>query len=145
MITTLTPTAPSKAWLEKTRRLRARLMFRGGCRLTLAELREWLDAQRVIGVGGVLQPFFRCAYCRVLVPEMQITADHDLPVALGGTATIENLKLCCERCNRVKGTLSGSGFLKLLEFLKLNLTIEDQGYMNRQLAMRPVFRSRTAR
>lgn len=131
---------PQKAWLEKTAKLRADLVKRGGRCVELAELRAWLDEQRVMGAGGKRLEAFRCPYCRALVAELQITLDHDLPVALGGTSQLNNLRPCCALCNRRKGEMTGQGFLRLMEFMRLSLTVQEQAYLTRKLSERPVYR-----
>lgn len=131
---------PEKAWREKTARLRQRLMERGGCLLSLEELRNWLDEQREIGEGGKRLPLFRCTYCRSLVSECDITVDHDRPVSRGGTATRVNLKPACELCNRRKGEMSGAVYAMLLKFVQLNMTPQDQTYLWSKLSQRPARR-----
>lgn len=45
-----------------------------------------------------------CAGCRISFPFRNLTVDHRLPVALGGTDHVENLQLLCGACNSMKGT-----------------------------------------
>jgi len=52
--------------------------------------------------AGVLELYAgRCAYClnRVAVPEQ----DHVIPLATGGTHSIDNVVPTCGRCNKSKG------------------------------------------
>lgn len=53
---------------------------------------------------------FRCEYC--LMPEAELFAgrevDHIISRKHQGATVPENLALCCERCNRAKGTDVGS-------------------------------------
>lgn len=46
----------------------------------------------------------RCSYCRC--PEwfgIPMAIDHIIPLGLGGETVLENLALCCYRCNEFKG------------------------------------------
>lgn len=45
----------------------------------------------------------RCQYCGAPVPRDEITYDHVLPRARGGTTTWENIVICCVPCNQKKG------------------------------------------
>lgn len=55
-----------------------------------------------------------CAYCGVLldfrrgvrqeVSTNKATVDHVVPKSVGGFGFLENLKLCCPRCNAKKGS-----------------------------------------
>ena len=44
-----------------------------------------------------------CAYCKCKLNEDNKTIDHAVPVALGGLHSVENVVVCCERCNLRKG------------------------------------------
>jgi hypothetical protein len=43
----------------------------------------------------------KCSYCG---SPYDLTIDHIIPVAKGGTSTIENLRTLCGRCNMLKGS-----------------------------------------
>jgi len=43
-----------------------------------------------------------CRYCGRCAPEVRLTVDHVLPVALGGRDEAENLVACCADCNSGK-------------------------------------------
>ena len=45
-----------------------------------------------------------CPYCG----RPADTVDHVIPVALGGTDTLDNLVAACKRCNSRKGTILGN-------------------------------------
>ena len=45
-----------------------------------------------------------CAGCRVLFPFRNLTVDHIVPRAGGGTDHLDNLQLLCAACNSLKGT-----------------------------------------
>ena len=45
-----------------------------------------------------------CAGCRIHFPFRNLTVDHVVPQAKGGSDHIENLQLLCGHCNSVKGT-----------------------------------------
>lgn len=52
----------------------------------------------------------QCAYCQVLDVPLQI--EHIHPRAKGGSNSISNLTLSCEKCNTKKGTIDIKDFLK---------------------------------
>lgn len=54
--------------------------------------REWLDL--LVAYEG------RCAYC----PDLADTRDHVIPVARGGSNSIDNIVPACKSCNCSKGT-----------------------------------------
>lgn len=49
-----------------------------------------------------------CFYCKT---EEDLTIDHIVPIADGGGAEIDNLRLVCRLCNNRKGRLSHKDFL----------------------------------
>jgi 5-methylcytosine-specific restriction protein A len=44
-----------------------------------------------------------CHYCGQEFPPKQLTMDHRVPLARGGTSTPGNLVPCCKGCNNQKG------------------------------------------
>lgn len=44
-----------------------------------------------------------CQYCGQTLPASELTFDHVVPVAQGGTKDWENIVTCCVNCNRRKG------------------------------------------
>ena len=54
----------------------------------------------------------QCGGCMVMFPKRNLTMDHIVPRAYGGTDHFENLWLLCGACNSSKGTKSQAEFLK---------------------------------
>jgi HNH endonuclease len=54
-----------------------------------------------------------CWYCcgEFAAGKRNRTIDHVVPLALGGTSRLENLRLACGGCNRRKGDMTASAFL----------------------------------
>ena len=52
-----------------------------------------------------------CAGCRTLFMFRNMTVDHIVARAKGGTDYLDNLQLLCNACNSTKGTLSQEAFL----------------------------------
>ena len=50
-----------------------------------------------------LRDRFGCQYCGQVLPSSQLTFDHVLPRARGGTTCWSNVVTACEPCNRLKG------------------------------------------
>lgn len=47
----------------------------------------------------------RCAYCRnPMLVGVPMVVDHVIPLAAGGTSSLDNLCLACYRCNEFKGS-----------------------------------------
>ena len=53
----------------------------------------------------------KCLYCGVKLNEENATADHILPISLGGNNTQVNLIVCCEDCNLERGNQDFRKFL----------------------------------
>lgn len=49
---------------------------------------------------------FTCVYCGLGPPVVELTVDHRVPVAKGGTSHPDNLCAACEACNAGKGKRS---------------------------------------
>lgn len=66
--------------------------------------------QRILGgIGGW------CPYCQAIKLTVEnCSADHKDPIALLGTSDIQNMIICCKKCNRSKGDLSYKFFMALL-------------------------------
>ena len=47
---------------------------------------------------------YTCRYCGASAPEVQITVDHVVPVALGGSDDPTNLACACWACNSGKAS-----------------------------------------
>jgi hypothetical protein len=58
-----------------------------------------------------------CHYCRLPFTLDQLRFDHGKPIARGGRHAVDNMVVCCERCNLLKGSLTGFEFAFLLTFL----------------------------
>ena len=54
----------------------------------------------------------QCGGCVVMFPKRNLTIDHIVPKAKGGTDHVENLWLLCGACNSSKGTKTQVEFLK---------------------------------
>ena len=48
-------------------------------------------------------PKNKCKYCR---GKENLTIDHKIPVALGGTNERKNLQCLCQRCNQMKSKMT---------------------------------------
>jgi len=47
-----------------------------------------------------------CIYCDVELNEDNVTADHIIPISMGGNNTQVNLVACCKDCNAERGNIS---------------------------------------
>lgn len=46
-----------------------------------------------------------CYYCGNKTPAKELTMDHIVPLARGGTSSKGNLATCCKECNNLKKTM----------------------------------------
>lgn len=66
-------------------------------------------------LDGMVRHTPRCEYCNDDLDERTWTCDHELPVCRGGSFELENICICCRRCNEVKGALTRPEFEELLK------------------------------
>ena len=59
-----------------------------------------------------------CPYCGVAGCVTNFSPDHAEPTSRGGRHCLDNMIVCCERCNQTKGPLSAQAFQALLDFLR---------------------------
>ena len=65
---------------------------------------------------------FSCIYCNKPFSNLkQLTLDHVYPKSLGGGNTQDNVTTCCVKCNRKKGNLLLTDFIR-----KFNLSITER-------------------
>lgn len=85
------------------------------------EFRQWLGRQ-LGGENGVL----RCPYCwTTWVSIDDLTIDHNVSVARGGSLGLENLVVCCEPCNQAKGQVTGRAWSALVAWAKQHMHPDD--------------------
>jgi 5-methylcytosine-specific restriction endonuclease McrA len=63
-----------------------------------------------------------CPFCDVSIDALNLSLDHDVPTSLGGSIGLDNFVVCCQKCNRAKGQLTGNEFSELLLFIRINLS-----------------------
>jgi len=56
-----------------------------------------------------------CGYCNADLTQENISLDHNIPTARGGSSKLTNLVICCQNCNMAKGALLGSEYKQLLK------------------------------
>lgn len=57
----------------------------------------------------------KCAYCGRDLPFSDMTVDHVIPLAKGGTSSIQNMVPACIQCNNRKGMLTIQGFRRSIK------------------------------
>jgi 5-methylcytosine-specific restriction endonuclease McrA len=90
----------------------------------------WHQAISQVGAGAM-----KCPYCvEIGRPASIITLanyvwDHKVPVARGGTHTLDNLFAVCEDCNRLKGSMSYEFFIALMSEVERWDNAQDRSYL----------------
>lgn len=54
-----------------------------------------------------------CHYCSAALDPRTFSIDHADPVSRGGSHSTYNLRMCCLRCNKIKGSFTEAEFVKL--------------------------------
>lgn len=77
-----------------------------------ALLYKWTRRARKKNVGGVITKkewedlkschSYKCLCCGKYEPEIKLSLDHVIPLALGGSNVIENAQPLCIKCNNIK-------------------------------------------
>lgn len=130
-------------FIDKTRALYNAMKSRGPVSFTLAEFRAWLMARATPGpFTDRLTGLWKCEYSREFIAIEQVSVDHKLPLSMGGTGTLENLAVCTERENRIKGSIPYEQFVALKRTVEETWPREAATEFWKRLAMRPVWRGR---
>lgn len=87
---------------------------------TKAEFREWVENQ-LGGRNGVK----KCAYCSTFISAADFITDHMTPPNRGGSVGLDNLALCCEPCNSIKGNMTALAYMAFRAWALLNIDPED--------------------
>lgn len=93
---------------------------------TLAEFRAWVMER--IGMGQA-----PCYYCPRMIDVRNFQPDHYEPLELGGGHGLENLRVACEDCNRIKGAMPPQDFIALMEFLDTRLSQRGRDDVKKRL------------
>ena len=59
-----------------------------------------------------------CVYCGC-TEELYLTIDHKVPKAKGGGNTQKNMQWCCILCNQIKGDVTESDFIEVMDSLRV--------------------------
>lgn len=76
----------------------------------------------------------KCWYCQIPFTSFkEVELDHIVPASRGGATTITNLAIACKPCNRAKGNMELSDFLKWMRRPKKPLEhIHDRAKQSEQ-------------
>lgn len=58
-------------------------------------------------------PKKKCMYCK---SKDNLTYDHKIPLSKGGTSELKNIQVLCERCNKMKSSLSHAEVMRLFKW-----------------------------
>ena len=102
--------APSK----QLDRIWGNVRRRGGPpQFSKADLRDWLLERSIGGAQA-----WRDEYTGEILGASEISLDHRQPREAGGRNVLENLAICSQRTNRIKGKLTDSEFQALLDLVR---------------------------
>lgn len=84
-----------------------------------------MATQRRYGVNikSLKNNTIHCFYCGKKMSERNKTIDHIVPIKNGGSNCIDNIVICCRRCNGFKGGYTVS---ELIEQLKKRYKFADE-------------------
>lgn len=99
---------------------------------TLAELRQ---KARVAS---------NCPFCQCCLTTECFSLDHRKPVARGGSWNLDNLAVCCRRCNEVKHVLDNDEMAALIAVV-LRMSPQAQSSIFTRLRAGPVYRGKVKR
>ena len=80
----------------------------------------------------------RCVYCTAPLA-LDFEFDHAQPTSRNGKYTAANLRVCCGRCNSLKGRWTAESFCKLLALLADVAPVESEDLCRRALAGSTVY------
>lgn len=100
---------------NRTQRARRKFALKAELSASTAEVKSWLDAQRAI-----------CSYCETEIPKDKIHVDHMMPLSRGGTHTIDNLAIACNKCNCSKNNKTPEEFKAYKEAHKKLIEATDK-------------------
>lgn len=68
-----------------------------------------------------------CAYCGKRVRLRNMTIDHAIPLSRGGTDGMENMRISCKMCNRLKGDMLPDEFTRFVcRILEGSMRVEEE-------------------
>lgn len=67
----------------------------------------------------------KCRYCRA---KENLTIDHKIPIARGGTDELNNLQCLCMRCNGIKSSVTDSEIKRIVRWW-----LEIKGFEHKHL------------
>jgi len=76
-----------------------------------------------------------CHYCNEPLDTCKWSLDHAIPLSRGGSHKVRNLRVCCGRCNRRKGSLTNVEFIMLQAWIKEHFPTEAVADILRRLGM----------
>jgi len=87
--------------------------FKGISRYNTGVVKNWLAIKTLIE-----KQKYKCRYTgKELIPGVNATIDHIIPISKGGTNDIENLQWVTERINRIKNDMDHDEFISLCKYI----------------------------
>ena len=96
---------------------------------------DGFDRDKMLAIlsSGIGQP---CRYCGQIIKTATMSPDHPTPVSRGGEPWV--IQVCCQRCNRRKGTMLEAEYQRLMEHVRTYCP-ETQAYILRMLSAGAAF------
>lgn len=133
--------AARKFWRSLSSRHNGRTQY-GPIPIKRAQFEEWLWEKSENGLT------WKCEYTGNVLQLMaktmagRLTIDHKVPLAKGGTTTLDNLAVCSEEANKVKGALSIGYYGRLMGAMSTWPPEEREEVVRRLKGWEPVYRRR---
>jgi hypothetical protein len=82
-------------------------------------------------MNGKEDGFIKCRYCLGYFGIVDIASDHAQPLHRHGSVGLDNLEFPCKPCNSRKGKMTPDEYIKLLNFLELEIPMARMEVLNR--------------
>jgi hypothetical protein len=106
------------------------------------QFEAWLKGKSTAGLT------WKCEYTGNVVQLMaktqagRLTIDHRVPLAQGGTTTLDNLAVCSEEANKIKGDMSIGAYGRLMRCLATELEGDRMSVLKRLKGWEPIYKRR---
>lgn len=114
----------------------------GKCPITLDEFAEWMWEKSQNGLTWKCELSGNIVQLKAKSAAGRLTIDHRVPLAHGGTSDLNNLAVCSEEANRIKGDMSIGCYSRLMTALYPEHPSDRESVLKRLKGYNPSWRKR---